>query len=92
MVNSGVVHAASGKPLHLDGLGDKLASTRYGNVRDDYSKFLLEAVPGDPSGAVYLINKQTRMPLHANGLGDMLISTRFGNQRDTFAQWTVHLI
>lgn len=87
-----LVHAASGKPLHLDGLGDKLASTRYGNVRDDYSKFLLEAVPGDPSGAVYLINKQTRMPLHANGLGDMLISTRFGNQRDTFAQWTVHLI
>jgi hypothetical protein len=87
-----LVSVSSGRALHLDGLGDKLASVRYGDVRDGYSHFRLETVPGDVSGAVYVVNKMTRSPLHANGLDDQLVSTRFGSVRDDWAQWAVCVV
>ena len=51
-----LVSVSSGRALHLDGLGDKLASVRYGDVRDGYSHFRIETVLGDASGAVYVVN------------------------------------
>ena len=37
-----VVNVATNLPLHIDGLGDKLASVRYGDCRDDFAKFTFD--------------------------------------------------
>ena len=88
-----LVQLSSGRPLHLDGFGDGLASTRY-DCLDDFAKFVLETAPGDggASGCVYLTCVANGMPLHANGLGDKLVSMRHGDIRDDWAQWVLQVV
>ncbi|CAK9117338.1 unnamed protein product [Durusdinium trenchii] len=78
------IHAESGWPLHIDGLGDKLASLRYGDCRDDFSAFWIEPAG---EGRVYLRNLATELPLHINGLGDQLASVRCGDCMDDYSQF-----
>ncbi|OLP74272.1 hypothetical protein AK812_SmicGene10605 [Symbiodinium microadriaticum] len=77
-------HIGTGLPLHVDGLGDKLASIRYGDCRDEFSLFSVE-----PAGekSVYIRDTATGMPLHINGLGDRLASVRCGDCRDGYSQF-----
>ena len=88
-----LVQLSSGRPLHLDGFGDGLASTRY-DCLDDFAKFVLETAPSDggASGCVYLTCVANGMPLHANGLGDKLVSMRHGDIRDDWAQWVLQVV
>ncbi|CAE7233894.1 unnamed protein product [Symbiodinium sp. CCMP2592] len=78
------IHVGTGLPLHVDGLGDKLASIRYGDCRDDFSLFSVE-----PAGekTVYIQDTATGMPLHINGLGDRLASVRCGDCRDDYSKF-----
>ncbi|CAJ1328424.1 unnamed protein product [Effrenium voratum] len=78
------IHAETGWPLHIDGWGDKLASVRYGDCRDDFSAFWIEPAG---EGRVYLRNLATGLPLHINGLGDQLASVRCGDCTDEYSQF-----
>ena len=80
-----LVNVATKLPLHLDGLGDKLASVRYGDCRDDFARFEIEMAGGD---SFLLVNVATKLPLHIDGLGDKLASVRYGDCRDDFAKFT----
>lgn len=89
-----LVSVSSGRALHLDGLGDKLASVRYGDVRDGYtySHFRIETVPGDASGAGRLRGQQDdartparQRPGRPAGLGHASDRTLARNGR---AGWT----
>eukprot|EP00435_Cladocopium_sp_Y103_P035485 s3152_g9.t1 len=83
------VHCATGLPLHIDGCGDKLASVRYGDCRDDFSLFWLEPAGEDGTGEspVFLRSLAMGLPLHINGLGDSLASVRCGDCRDDFSKF-----
>ena len=78
------IHVGTGLPLHVDGFGDKLASIRYGDCRDDFSLFSVE--PAGEKG-VYIRDTATGMPLHINGLGDRLASVRCGDCRDDYSKF-----
>ena len=41
-----IVNCANEATLHFDGNGDKLVSTRYGDVRDGYAQWTFEEVAG----------------------------------------------
>ena len=79
-----LINMATGLPLHIDGGDDKMASVRYGDCRDDFSKFRMEKA-GDK--AFYLINMATGLPLHIDGGGDKMASVRYGDCRDDFAKF-----
>lgn len=65
--------ATTGRFLHVDGLGDRLVSTRY-QPDDAYTRFRF--VPqGDGSYRIRVM--ATGSFLHADGLGDRLVSTRY---------------
>ena len=89
-----LVQLSSGRPLHVDGCGDGLASTRFEGCFDEFAKFVLEPVDGEAgdAGCVYLICVANGLPLHANALDDRLISTRFGDMRDEYAQWVLQVV
>lgn len=68
-----ILVAATGRMLHVDGLGDRLVSTRY-QPDDEYTEFRF--VPQD-DGSYRIRVMATGRFLHADGLGDQIISTRY---------------
>jgi hypothetical protein len=59
--------------LHANDLGDKLVSTRYQNIDDDYTRFILER---QDDGTYRIKVKADNLYWHANDEGDKLVSTR----------------
>eukprot|EP00040_Diaphanoeca_grandis_P012087 m.61640 g.61640 ORF g.61640 m.61640 type:complete len:274 (+) comp23016_c0_seq1:79-900(+) len=81
-----IVNVASSHAIHLDDNGDKLGSTRYGDVRDQFSQWNLVPVDGAES-TYFIVNVASAAALHCDGSGDNLCSTRFGDVRDGYSQW-----
>lgn len=69
---------ANGRNLHLDGLGDRLLSTR-SVENDNYTRFFVEP---QRDGTIRLRSLATGRYLHVNGRYDRLASTRWQPQDD----------